>query len=364
MSDGPIVALVFVNNAISREMAKAALARDGIALGQVALILMRKMPIEPWMRECQVILEYPVPASLTLLGQRAVAGYYWRAAALVRKLLKAETLREIYLVNYDNLLLNHVLCWARTRSSVRVTVLAEGLMNFQDIRARNRAWWRIWTKPVLASLLGLKWRTPTGHLSGAFEPEVQRVVSFSAEGLQAPPEKTVVIPFSPVAPQRPPRLDTLLYIETALWQWMSPADFEPFADAFASWIRAQSCSRLLIKPHPNYPASEYLRQQLPPYEIWGVGQSVEALAGEIDAATVVGTCCTGLVTLQMMRPDLRCVDFGADHYLPKAYYGNQDVLTLMRAAGIEFVDMHAKAQTAQAEVRVSNEPLSDQCCEV
>ncbi|MFN0069113.1 MAG: hypothetical protein ACKVYV_15940, partial [Limisphaerales bacterium] len=93
----------------------------------------------------------------------------------------------------------------------------------------------------------------------------------------------------------------------------------------------------LIKPHPNYPPSEYQRKLLEPYELVTERGSVEELAGKLDAATVVGTCTTALFTLKLMRPGLRCVDFGSDVYVPHAYFGDDSVVKTLAGVGVEIV---------------------------
>ena len=46
---------------------------------------------------------------------------------------------------------------------------------------------------------------------------------------------------------------------------------------------------------------------------------------------------TGLVTLKLLRPDLRCVDYGTRFYCERAYFGDLSVEELMRTAGVEIV---------------------------
>src|SRR5690606_26386989 len=68
--------------------------------------------------------------------------------------------------------------------------------------------------------------------------------------------------------------------------------------------------------------------------------------------TIVSTNCTALVTLRMLRPDLRCVDYGADFYCRHAYYGDESVLAPLRATGVELVDSEpavADPASARAE---------------
>lgn len=330
-------AIVFINNPISADVAWKALDADGICLGDVTLITLRQIR-RPWFEQCRRVMHYPAAPSLRFWGQWRFMGFYWRAARLLIQELQSPNLQEVYIVNNDNLLTNHSLAWRSHRSSPRITVIAEGLMNYLDIRPRNRAAWRHQTKRLISRVLGLAHQPVTGHLSGSFEPNVGRVISFVASGLFAPAEKVVILPFQPVVPLVKPQPDTLLYVETPIWQWMSQDQWQPVARALATWIRQINPKRLLLKEHPTSLTCPILRSLLPPFEIMPKGQSIEELAPTIDAAHVVSTCCTGLVTLRLLRPDLQISDFGANRYIPAAYNNDFSVVNLMRAVGVKVVD--------------------------
>lgn len=341
--------LVFVNNPISGMMAEATLEQDGLSPRDAVLFLMRQPPPQPWFEQCGEVIRYPAKASLTLLGQTRFVPFYFSAARRLREFLNREDVTGSYIVNSDNLLTNHILNFARKNPTHRVTVLAEGLMNYQDIRTKNRAWWRAATKPLIASGLGLQYVEPTTHLSGAFDPAVSRVVSFAEPGLKAPPEIATIVPLKAAQPVKQADPGTVMYVETALWQWMSEERFRPFAEAFAAWLKRLAPKKLLVKPHPNYPASAYLRSLLPPFEIVTDRRSIEEMAPEMEAGTVVGTCCTGLITLRLIRPDLRAIDFGSDHYLEHAYHGDTSVRELMLATGVELALMSQDASVTSTD---------------
>lgn len=331
-------ALLLINNSISADLAELALESDGIRPEEAALITLRRLH-RPWFGECAPRLDYPSAPRLNLRGQWRFTAYYWQGARLLSRVLGHPNLREIYLVNNDNLLTNHILASASRLPKVRITVLAEGLMNYLDIQAKNRAAWRNQLKPAVAKCFGLRNKPVIGHLSGAFDPAVSRVISFESRGLYGPPEKLAILPFKAVTPRVPQRSDTLLYIETALWQWMPAQQWEPIARGFARWIQEQSFARLQVKAHPNYPPCPLLRSLLPPFELVYEGRSLEQVAPDLDAAAVVGTCCTGLVTLRLLRPDIRCVDFGSNRYVDAAYHGDASVIRLMKALGVELIDL-------------------------
>jgi hypothetical protein len=272
-----------------------------------------------------------------MAGQWRFAAFYQRAARILREMLAQGSLREVYIVNNDNLLTNHILATCGYHGGPRITVIAEGLMNYQDIQLRNRAGWRETCKKAVSRALGLQRKPVIGHLSGSFDPAVSRVVTFEACGIFAPSEKVLAMPFKAIEPKARARSDTILYVETALWQWMRPSDWQPLARAFAGWIRSRNKPRLLVKQHPNYAACPFLRSLLPAFEIVYPRQSIEEIASGIDATEVVGTCCTGLVTLKYLRPDISIFDFGADVYVPKAYHGDRAAVDLMQRVGVTLV---------------------------
>ena len=332
-----ITPVAFLTTPISCALAFADMRARGVALGETALIMVRPH-IPDWAAQCRRFIPYPSKPANDLLGQRKFIDYYRESARLLHRIEGAGGLKRIYIVNNDNLIASHLLAMAESRPSIEVDVVAEGLMNFQDIGTGNRAGWRWRVKPILARLLSLRYRHPETHLSGAFEPEVDRVLSFASHGFKAPPEKVEIIDFPGSDVQRQGDPEVAMIPLTGLAQWMPAERVPAIAEAFRDWLIAQNFKRLLVKPHPHSDAG-LIGELLPPHEIVTDARSLEAMAGELEAGTIVGTCCTGLVTLKLMRPDLRCVDFGADYYQEHAYRGDRSVETLLRASGVEMVSM-------------------------
>jgi hypothetical protein len=304
---------------------------------KTVLFVLRTVPVEGWGEGFAYKVLYPRKASLSLLGQSKFIPFYWNAASVLRRVLKSKKLKTLIVCNNDNILTNHALCITKRLPGCKVIVIAEGLMNYQDILMANRAAWRNKLRPIISRLLGLRWQEPHGHLSGSYEENVDTVYSFAKEGLVAPPDKVKVIPFDRVLPKTEVDKGTVLFIETALWQWMKPEEFCEFADGFASWLRGLGAKRLIIKPHPNYPASDYLRSLLQPYEVMVDSRPIESIADQIEAQRVVGFCTTGVITLALMRPDIQCYDYGYDFYLERAYRGDKTLVNLMKAVGVTLV---------------------------
>lgn len=311
------------------------LARRGIAGRRVALFLLRRLRGR-WYRDCALVVDYGRPPAHSMLGQLGVLGFYRRAARELRRLLATGSIRRIYLVNNDSLLTNHALEWARSASDCEVVVVVEGLMNFQDIRLRNRQAWRGTVKRFVAPLLGLSWKPPDDHLSGAFDLRVDRVLTFERRGLKAPAEKVDERKLAALAPSQHRQEGTVLVVLSGIWQWLKPEEDQALNRGFVEWLAAQGFDRFLVKPHPHVSAGA-LERLLPKHDRLDVPESLEDMAASIEAGTVAGICCTGLVTLKLLRPDLRCVDYGTRYYCDRAYFGDRSVEEVMRTAGVEIV---------------------------
>lgn len=340
-----IRAVATINNAISAELTKQDLAARGISLNSVALILLRDIR-ESWMEQCAVVLRYPGRPARGFVGQRHFLGFYRAGARLLRDIEQCVNLDALYLVNNDNLISAHLLYFAERNPSVCVSVVAEGLMNFQEIGTANRQGWRWRVKPIAARVLGFRYREPTGHLSGAFDPRVARVVSFAKDGLKAPPDKVVLRRFEAIQPVRQSDPNVVLVVLTGLNQWMNSESYERFACAFVAWLKNSGFRKIQVKKHPRVSAG-LMEVLLDGYEEVGIGQTTEALGSDLEAGTIVGTCCTALVTLKLIRPDLKCIDFGSDYYIEHAYHGDDSVKTLLSATGVTLVQMPATAGVRQ-----------------
>lgn len=326
-----------VNNAISAELLRQDMAARGIALETSAVILARDV-FEPWMESCAEVVRYPGRPAQGLFDQRRFFGFYCAAANLLKKAEREGAMRIVYIPNNDNLITAHLLSLAARNPLLEISVIAEGLMNFQDIGVANRQRWRWIVKPAVSVMLGLRYREPKGHLSGAFDAEVSRVVSFAAAGLKAPPDKVVLRPFKPVEPRRLPDPNVALVALTGLDQWMDPERSATFARAFASWIKRAGFRKVQIKKHPRVSAG-LIEELLADAEEVGRGLGLEAMAEDLEAGTILGSCCTALVTLKLIRPDLECIDFGSNYYCEHAYHGDRSVQRLFAAAGVKLEQM-------------------------
>lgn len=341
--------IIFINNAISSRMASQVVENENIDPKSIAVFSLLQVA-GTWQGGCAEVWVNASPQERDILAHRRFAGFYRTAARRLRSLLEGGTVRRVLIVNNDNLLTAHVLAWAEHYRDIAVDVIAEGLMNYQDITIKNRQSWRWLVKPAVALALRLRWRTPRGHLSGAFDPVVRRIYAFTDVGLKAPPDKIHVISFPQVIANRLPARDTALLVHTGLWQWMNASDYRVFAQSFVDWLKEQGFSKILTKRHPHV-ATGVLADLLPSHQEIDDARPLEEMASDISAATVIGTCCTGLVTLKLMRPDIDCVDFGSDFYCPKAYHGDFGVMALMRASGVRIVEMAAFEGTRSVQAQ-------------
>jgi hypothetical protein len=335
-----IEALVLINNSVSARIAREMLYADGISLKRTALILLREVDAS-WFRECRICIRYGEKPKLNMLGQYKFIDFYVKSANIIKNLISENNLRVVYVVNNDNILTNALFIWSEDHKKLvpDITVIAEGIMNYQQIDVRDRASWRWRIKPVIAMLLGLPYRTPSSHLSGSFEKKATRTISFAAGGLKAPIQNISLVPYPKVLANHAPEPGTCLIVHTGLWQWMPESEYLVLAVSFANWIKEQGFTRIIAKEHPHIPTGP-LKKLLPPHDIMEDQRPVEEMASEISACTIVGTCCTALITLKQMRADLTCVDYGSNHYCKHAYHGDNGVIDLMRSVDVKIVDHH------------------------
>lgn len=343
--------ILCVNNEISSVMAQGALREKGISLDRVAVIVMRKLDAT-WLDQCAMRIDYGVKPSFRISGQLRLIGYFRRAAHMIRTLLATGNIRHVLLVNNDNVLNNHFFSAAKEHPELEISVLAEGIMNFQDIQMKNRDWWRTAIKPVFARALGLSWREPTRHVSGSLEPETRHVYSFAAEGLVAPAEKIRLIAFPEVSREVIPDPAAAVIAMTGLHLWMTEENYAEFAKRFVAWKKTLPFTKYYVKRHPRATDGP-LFDELVDCEVIGENQSIEEMAGSFPGATIIGFCCTGLVTLSLIRPDLNCIDFGSDFYCDAAYFGDRSVERLLKGSGVELISSAPFADAISENGRIT-----------
>lgn len=336
-----VTAIAYVSNGISAAMVKAALVADGHAYSNVVIISSRRIQVtHPWVHQCAEFIEFSKVPSLRVLGQINTLGFYRRAVSAVKCYCKSAGLRDIYIAGSDNLVGNHLIRWAERNADVRLTVVAEGFLNYQDILPHHRAWWRWAVKPMASVIMGLRYEKPFSHISGSYEPRTDRVISYSSQGLKAPLEKTVVVPFPRVEPVVTADAGTVLILLTGIAQWMRSDDFAVFKNAFGEWVQGLNAAKILVKRHPNYPSGG-IEWAVGDFEYFEDRRGVEALAAEIPAKTIIGFCTTALATLKLMRPDLECIDFGSEFYCEKAYHGDRSIIGVLEAGGVKIVNFNS-----------------------
>jgi hypothetical protein len=136
-----VKAIATPSNGISASMLEAALSHDGHTFADVSVIAGRRLP-HGWKGQCASYIEFSKVPSLKLMGQVNTLGFYREALKRLKADLRSPDLTDIYIANTDNILSNHLVRWAERNQHVRLSVLAEGFMNYQDITVANRAGWR------------------------------------------------------------------------------------------------------------------------------------------------------------------------------------------------------------------------------
>jgi len=329
--------IVFLNNAISSSMAEGWLKQNNVQLSSVLAISLRPVDAD-WAQKCAAFFQYPDTSQNSILRKARLLHFYFSAAKAIKAAMSKCRIETILLPNNDNVLTNHIFRSVENNGKARIVVVAEGIMNYQKIGVQNRPRWRWMVKPFFAAILGLKYTEPTTHLSGAFEQTTDSVVSFSSEGLEAPKSKVEIIQFPMLNNCKNSESRSALVLHSGLAHWMPQVEFEKLSAGFVLWLESQKFDKIFAKRHP-FVSAGIIENMLPPHEVIEDSRSLEVMLPDLDVGTLTGMCCTALITGKLIRPDLRCVDFGSNHYLRHAYQNDQTVLKLMTSVGVDIEEL-------------------------
>ena len=328
-----IRAMAFVNNSISADILQKALKIDKIYPSECYVVMLRASAELP----SDFTRQVSQPVKVGGLNNYICMLKFYRQQILLIKKLMTEGLEEIYIVNIDNIICANSLILAKnSNNKTRVSVVAEGFMNYQDITAKNRSTLNIGLKKIMAYIIGAHYPSPKGHLSGSYSDGVRRVFSYPGYGLKSPQEKIKHVALPVVKIEVEVCESEALIVLTGIYQWMSKEDFAEFSLGFQSWINSQNYTKVYYKPHPNYDSGG-IEDGVVNKTKWMEVGSVEKLAGKIPVRTVIGFCTTALATLKQIRPDLRVIDWGSNFYVRAAYKGDRSVVEVLERAGVEIV---------------------------
>jgi len=332
-----IRAIALINNSVSADVLEKVLLIDNIKLEECYVVKLRASAALS-RNHPNAFVQPAVGYSIHHLFKLA-AFYFNQRSAIDRLLGQQNSIAEVYIVNADNLLCAHIINKIKVglyTHHVRLSVLAEGFMNYQDITASNRSAVKNLLKLIGARLLGIRYTTPKAHLSGSYESCVHRVFGYWMSGLKAPAWKATTVPLPRVEVTVTPVPNSALIIMTGIHQWMSAEDFSRFKQRFIEWVQRRNFSCVYVKAHPNYKDGG-IEAGLRDTTRWGDGRPLEKLAGEIPSATVIGFCTTALATIRQIRSDLEVIDWGSDLYVDSAYAGDTSVVTVLNALGVRLV---------------------------
>jgi len=326
--------IAFVNNEISYKVLLGVLKTKQLEIKTVALFVLRpnKSIDESKFKE---VVAFDKKNNSYSFGDYIKAPLsFVRGFRRLKKLLLSNEVIEVFIVNNDNLLTNYVI--RKTKQyGYAVSVLSEGIMNYQNISIENRNKVSLAAKGLFSLFFGFIYEIPKGHLSGSEDKRVKWVYAFSQDGLKAPKEKIVVINAFETGLERQTR-NELLIVLSGLFEIMSSTDYYEIVKKMKDFIDNSSFKRILIKEHPrveNDPILKHIHFD----EILPKHEAVESVIQRIGVSCVVGSCCTALVTLKLMDPDLECVDVGSSIYIDKAYRGDTSVLNLLKGNGIRLI---------------------------
>lgn len=242
-----------------------------------------------------------------------------------------------FIVNADNLICNYIL----QQKHLKVYVLGEGLMNYQDISIENRSKFIQACKALFSRLLGFKYILPMGHLSGAFHDAVLGVFTFMGEQLRAPQSKYICSKSSFLSPspsQQELDPSSVLILLSGVHRFIKADSYNVIVDRIKQFIYDHDYIKVYVKEHPRIkddPLIERCKEM--GLEKVENGIPAEVIIDNIKPRDVVAIDCTALVTIKLKSPSTRCYDVGFNVY-SKEHGSSQANGLLFNSLGITTID--------------------------
>ena len=333
--------IIFVDNQISIMMANAAIRSESIDYGNIILFALRDCD-EDWFGLCKNVFRSPFSQKRSWKSNISLILFFIRSIRLIRGYLHRSDIERVLIVNNDNIIINYIVNNIHKQmKDVEISVLVEGIMNYQDITIRNRSKFNLAVKMFISLLLGFKYIIPKGHLSGAYMQQVKKVYSFSAKGLKAPVDKICVCELAVEKKITGVKNNAILLVLSGLYKWMPATKYDQYCDLFMKHLSTIKYSDVFVKQHPRCLDDPLLARLQNDLKYLDKDVPIEKMAGDIKVKQAIGFCSTALATLKMLRPDIECNDFGADYYCTEAYYGDDSVLEFFEGVHVGVIESMA-----------------------
>ena len=334
-----IKTLILINNSISDMLVSSIIKDDKINYKEIFLIKERKFNSELEKKiNKNNIIEIPVNSNFL-----EIFFFIFKLPFILikfRNLILSKNILNIFLVNNVSIFGASIILFKRQKKlNCKITTLVEGLMNFEEGKIRKSSKLVILVKKVLSLLFFLPWEKIEGHPSGAFNPEVNRVISFSKTGLYAPKNKVKLIQIKKKKNKLNYTKNSILIIHSPLNNIFGKHNYITLSNSFLNWLKSKNYKTIYYKFHPNH-KDIYLFQNLPKKKLKIYDFKIESSNAKIPSKNIISFFSTSLFTLKKMYPELNVYSFGLNFYQTqtnqKSYH---NLINLYKSVGIKFINI-------------------------
>lgn len=334
-----IKTLILINNSISDMLVKKIIKDDKINYKEIFLIKERKFNSELEKKiNKNNIIEIPVNSNFL-----EIFFFIFKLPFILikfRNLILSKNILNIFLVNNVSIFGASIILFKRQKKlNYRITTLVEGLMNFEEEKIRKSSNLVILVKKVLSLLFFLSWKKIEGHPSGAFNPEVNRVISFSKIGLYAPKNKIKLFPIKKKRAKLKFEKNSILIMHSPLNNIFGKQNYIIMSNLFLKWLKTKNFKKIYYKFHPNH-KDIYLYQNLPKknLKIWDF--KIEKYSVNIPSNNIISFFSTSLFIIKKMYPELNVYSFGLNFYQAKTKQKSyHNLIELYKSVGIKFINI-------------------------
>ncbi len=262
---------------------------------------------------------------------------YITAIFYLKNILKNNNIENVLLVNIDHILTNHMINIKKLDKSFISTkyhVLAEGLMNYENVKIGHRKTLTIFLKHIIASFTGLIFKKPDGHLSGAYEKVVKNVFAFSKKSIQSPLEKVIVT--NTVKKATASDKNNTLILCSGAYTMLSVDKYSKICDLIDDYLSKNNFDKVYLKKHPRL-NDDPLIDRLMNFEEIEQNKPIEMILSEYPIKYVISSYSTSLISLKQMFNNLIAIDVGYDIYV-SSLGQDVDIKSLYKEFNIKMIN--------------------------
>ena len=334
-----IKTLILINNSISDMLANKIIKDDKINYKEIFLIKERKFnsELEKKINKNNII---EIPVNSNFLENFFFIFKLPFILIKFRNLILSKNILNIFLVNNVSIFGASIILFKRQKKlNYKITTLVEGLMNFEEEKIRKSSNLVILVKKVLSLLFFLPWKKIEGHASGAFNPEIYRVITFSKVGLYAPKNKIKLIQIKKKKNKLKFNKNSIIIIHSPLNNIFGKQNYIILSNFFLKWLKSKNFKTIYYKFHPNH-KDIYLFQNLPKKNLKICDFKIEGNYTKIPSKNIISFFSTSLFTLKKMYPELNVYSFGVNFYHTQTNQKSyNNLIKLYKSVDIKFINV-------------------------